>query len=39
MARVPEITERNVLPEDMRHNYDLIAGSRGGALGARSPCS
>lgn len=33
MPRVPMITARDQLPEDQRHNYDLIAASRGQAGG------
>lgn len=31
--RVPQITERDRLPEDLRHHFDAIADSRGGVRG------
>lgn len=32
-SRMPFVTDREALPEDQRHSYDLIADSRGGVPG------
>jgi len=30
MPRLPEVTDRNALPEDQRHVFDYLAETRGG---------